>query len=538
MAVSKSSIEFAICNIAEWGDTDVLPFPVENHWFHDEKNKVVGLLQKLDKNFDKWFSSYPIKYERCLSCVGHIGYRGVTQIDPIWNAYLLALVIEVGSDIEAARLPAKDNQVFSYRFSPDPENHSIFDKEVSWRQFQEQALKLSQSHKYLLSADISDFYPRVYHHRLENALRHATNNKNDICTRILKILSKISIGRVSYGLPVGGGAARLLCEIVLNRTDRLLKSNGIKFCRFVDDYFLFANSEEDARKSLVYLSDILLRHEGLSLNRGKSRLMTQDEFFKMSVVAESAALESESHRQTQKFFKIRLKYDPYSPTAEGDYEKLRKELEQFDILGMLARELKKARIDEALTKQIVKSLKYLDQETKAAAVESLVKSLDLLYPIFPTVTLVVRALIPELTENISELVFKRVHKLVHEKSHILQVPANLAFAQRLLAEDPSEAADTAIAKIYKESESWLVKRDSILCMARRNTEHLLGDIIRQPAATTDLWLRRALIPGSFVLGEEGHRWRHGIKNELHEVDMAFMNWVESKIKLGSWKAPI
>lgn len=133
MVVSKQSIILAVRNVARWGDTDVLPFPVENHWFHDDEHGVVDLLEALDKDFDKWLTDYPVTFERCLSSVGHVGYRGVTQIDPIWNAYLLALVIEVGPRIEAARLPTANAQVFSYRFSPDTSTYSLFN--VGWRDF-------------------------------------------------------------------------------------------------------------------------------------------------------------------------------------------------------------------------------------------------------------------------------------------------------------------------------------------------------------------------------------------------------------------
>ena len=537
MPVSKQSIELAVCNIVDWGDTDVLPFPLENHWFHDEKDHVVSLLQKLDKKFDLWLSDYPVKFERCLSSVGHTGYRGVTQIDPIWNAYLLALVIEVGPKIEAARIPVDDNQIFSYRFSPDPDSYSLFDTQVGWRQFQEHALKMSREHRFTLVTDVSDFYPRVYHHRLENALNHATNKNEGICKRIKAILNKLSIGDVSYGLPVGGSAARLLAEIVLNRTDQLLKTKEIQFCRFVDDYYLFADSEDDARKQLVYLSDILLRHEGLSLNRGKTRFMTQEEFSRTSVVAETSAMENETHAKAQEFFRLKLKYDPYSPTAEADYNKLRKELKSFDIVGMLAREFRKSRIDVALTKQLVKSLKYLDQKTQSAAVESLISNLDVLYPIFPTVSIVLRTLIPELSSNTATSVFDRIRALLHKQSHILQVPANLAFALRLLADDPSDETSSALSRIYNETENLLIRRDVILCMARRGVEYWLSDVVRS-AMAADLWLRRALISGSFILGDEGRHWRKRIKRELHVVDIEFMKWVETKSENDSWKVPI
>ena len=136
MYVSQESIELAIRNVVGWGDTDVLPFPIENHWFHDAEEDVVRLLLKLDKEFEQWLSDYPVKFERCLSGVGHVGYRGVTQIDPIWNAYLLSLVIEVAPAIEEARISASDKKVFSYRFLPDTESHSLFNRDIGWVQFQ------------------------------------------------------------------------------------------------------------------------------------------------------------------------------------------------------------------------------------------------------------------------------------------------------------------------------------------------------------------------------------------------------------------
>ena len=37
--------------------------------------------------------------------VGYTSFRWVTQIDPIWNAYLLGLVLSIAPAIEAERIP-------------------------------------------------------------------------------------------------------------------------------------------------------------------------------------------------------------------------------------------------------------------------------------------------------------------------------------------------------------------------------------------------------------------------------------------------
>ncbi|MBK8286411.1 MAG: RNA-directed DNA polymerase [Ahniella sp.] len=120
----------------------------------------------------------------------------------------------------------------------------------------------------MILCDISDFYSRIYHHRVENALKWL-NVKPDVVKRIVEVLQVFS-GTVSYGLPVGGPASRLLAEISLNSVDKLLRGEGIRFCRFVDDYRIFCDSKEEAYQRLIFLSEKLF-NEGLSLQKDQDK---------------------------------------------------------------------------------------------------------------------------------------------------------------------------------------------------------------------------------------------------------------------------
>lgn len=257
----KKSVE----NVIGHGDTDIFPFPVENLLFNDKKTEVVDLLEKIHKDFDKYISEYPLLHERSLQAVGYYGFRYGTQLDPIWNAYLLALVLSIADDIESARVPVSRKKVFSYRYSFDKEKSSLFNRDSNWLAFNKRATELAKNHKVILKCDISNFYPSIYHHRLENALKKASTNTESI-RRILKVLTKISKG-VSYGLPVGGPAARLLSELLLNRTDRLMLSEGVEFCRYADDYIVFSNTVEDAYAKLIFISEKLYENEGLAIQK-------------------------------------------------------------------------------------------------------------------------------------------------------------------------------------------------------------------------------------------------------------------------------
>src|SRR5690606_27590930 len=175
-----------------------------------------------------------------------------------------------------------------------------------------------------------------YHHRLENALNLATKNTS-AAARIKILLFKLSHG-TSYGLPIGGNAARILAELLLNRVDRLLLAESVNFCRFVDDYTIFADSREDAQRALVFLSGALLRNDGLTLSKSESRLMTSSESARSSPLAEPERSDSKEEEEAKKFLRIRWRYDPYSPTAEEDYDHLVDEVNKFDVVSMLARE--------------------------------------------------------------------------------------------------------------------------------------------------------------------------------------------------------
>lgn len=240
----QDSLKHAIKNIANFGDTDIFPFPLENALFHDCPEEILSILERIHSHFDDELTAYPPTHLSSLAPAGYTGFRWATQLDPVWNAYLLALAVELGDAIEAKRISTTADTVFSYRFERDNETGAIFTSDLGWPQFREKSLEHARNYQYVLIADISEFYTRIYHHRLENALSQIDPTSH-LYTRILKLLTGFTQHN-SYGLPIGGPAARLLSEALLNRTDRLFRAEGLTFCRFADDYHFFSNSKEHA----------------------------------------------------------------------------------------------------------------------------------------------------------------------------------------------------------------------------------------------------------------------------------------------------
>lgn len=111
--ISKAAIQMAVKNISEFGDTDVFPFPLENHWFFDQPNVIEDILDDLKKRGIKVFDEFPVFSTTELCNVGYAGFRPATQIDPLWNAFFLSAVIEIAPQIESKRL--NRDRVYSYR---------------------------------------------------------------------------------------------------------------------------------------------------------------------------------------------------------------------------------------------------------------------------------------------------------------------------------------------------------------------------------------------------------------------------------------
>lgn len=540
----KAYFDCAVTNIIKHGDTDIFPFPIENHIFFDKKDDIIQLLMDLSDNFTARLAQFPPSHYSALAPVSYTGFRWATQLDPLWNAFFLGLVLSIAEDIEKARISKTDNVVFSYRYLWDQKSGDLFDHNYNWRSFMEHSLTTAAGTKFVVTCDISEFYPRLNHHRLENALKQL-RLQGDQPFKIMEFLSNFS-GTNSFGIPVGGPAARILSEISLNQIDMLLRAEGIRFCRFADDYHLFCDTYRDAFHSLVFLSERLLQNQGLQLQKSKTRISSGREFIATSPLAGEIDDEEESpadegmpdiKEQSQGLMRLSLRFDPYSPTAADDYEVLKNELKKFDVLSLLKAELVKSRIHISLSKRIVSAIRFIDDAQRDDAVLSLIENEELLYPVYANVLLVAKAVFDELKTETRLKVIKYVRQLIVEKSHVLQVELNLAYAVRLISCTDGPENEEVLNRLYKDTRSILIRRDIILAMAKWRAWYWISDL-RADFRTLGPAERRAFLVASYVLTDEGKHWREHIAPELSPMENLVKKWASEKIQLTNWSIPL
>ncbi len=537
--MNRASLEYAVSHIGRYGDTDVFPFPAENHVFHDQPDEVVALLERIHTSFTESLNAGWTAGVSSMSPAGYTGFRWATQLDPQWNAYLLALLIELAPSIEQARV--EPEVVHSHRFSPEVEDHALFERD-GYLSFEEATRVAAADHEWVVVTDIADFYQRVYHHRLDNALKDVSGG-SDVPWRIMQILGRWS-NDTSYGLPVGGPAARLLSELVLTRTDKLLQVEGQRFHRYADDYVLFADSRGSAHRSLASLSDLLLRNEGLALAKSKTRVMSRAEYLSTIDRADFAE-DSESdlnpeqrsrRRRARELLGLTLRYDPYSPTAEDDYEALRDAVERIDIVDLFMMELSKPRIDARLTRRLLRALDAADPMSKGAVCSSLAQNLELLTPLVPQVLQALRRVLSDAEESAAQETREVVAQQIADRSHVFELGVNLGFGIRVLADSPPGTHETQFAQLF-DGAPVFVQRDIVVAMANWEAGYWLSDKKSQYDSFHP-WVQRALLMASYSLGDEGNHWRQAIRDRMSGFDLVVRDWMSARTQLGTRTVPM
>ncbi len=498
--IFKKNIKRAVANVISFGDTDVFPHSFENILIRQNREEFVNVIETVSLDFDTHIETHTPQFESTLVPAGYNGYRWVTQIDPFWNAYLLASIIRHGSDIEVVRLPASQKHVHSYRFDEDESKDTLYLPNNNWHSFMAESHLRAQSSKYVVITDISEFYRRIYHHRLENALNRSC--EGNVPKKILKLLTKFS-GGSSYGIPVGGPASRMLAELVLNQTDQLLVARGISFCRFVDDFHIFSDTEQDAYKAIQVLSELLITNQGLSLQKSKTRIIPSNEF--IATFPKHLLPDSKPQTDRERLFSLALNFDPYSPSAQEDFEALKASLGQIDFLALLNEELTKSQAHAPTITKLIKALKVTKGKLRSQAIATLLENLEILYPVLSQLLIVLSTIIEEIEPEDKKAISEKLLSLIEEKSYLIELDVHKCYAIKILARYNDYRVDAVFTEWLNHGSPFL-KRDIIIGFVARNGWDHLSDLKNRVAGETP-WVRRAMIAASYGLGDEGKHWR-------------------------------
>jgi hypothetical protein len=101
-----------------------------------------------------------------------------------------------------------------------------------------------------------------------------------------------------------------------------------------------------------------------------------------------------------------------------------------------------------------------------------------------------------------------VRELLQKRSPLIGASGTLAYAVRVLADDPSAEAETILQAVYsRASVTPMIEREVILAMSRRRATYWISNLRNRYSEIKNPWAFRALLAGSFILGDEGRHWR-------------------------------
>lgn len=145
--------------------------------------------------------------------------------------------------------------------------------------------------RYLLKADIAQFYPSIYTHsipwRVHTKAVAKRNRRNSLYGNKLDAELQASNFGQTKGIAIGPDTSLGVAELLLSKVDAELKSktNMIAGCRFIDDMeYSFANYH-DAQHALAVLETLLLEYE-LQLNMNKTEIIVLPDIIESKFVSE------------------------------------------------------------------------------------------------------------------------------------------------------------------------------------------------------------------------------------------------------------
>ena len=255
-------IGWARTHIQKHGDTDIFPVPFEYETLSADWAQIRGKLE------DEDLASYKVR--GCLTFVvpkAECGFRVAHQLDPLDAILYTALAREIGETIENSRIAVERKIACSYRIDPTS-GGDFFPRDNGWESYSEQSSDLAIGHKYVLHADISNFYNQIYHHRLQGALEQSGVSAQR-AENVERFLGKFT-ARQSQGIPVGPSASHILAEACLNDVDRTLVDKGYRFTRYIDNYRIFTSDRAAGLNALHDLTDYLHTAHRLSIQDSKT----------------------------------------------------------------------------------------------------------------------------------------------------------------------------------------------------------------------------------------------------------------------------
>jgi len=517
--LSERSLDWALIHAESQNDTDIFPKIHEFEAMRHDWTTIKAWLQ--EKDILSW-SVRP--YRRCLAPKHRFGFRISTQLDPLDFIVFTSLIYEIGTKLESSRISTDQKIVHSYRFKPDPSGR-MYSDEYNYRTFQQTSHDICKqiNPTHVVIADIADFFPRIYTHRIDNTL-DAILGIGHMHAKAIKELISHWAGTYSYGIPVGSAASRLIAEVTISDIDQLLLSEGIIFTRYSDDFRMFCISEAEAYKNLTLLAKILFENHGLTLQQSKTKIVTVEKFL-------SDYLKEDEKREvdtlSEKFYLLLTKIGIEDQYEDIDFDELTDEqqtaIKQLNLREILTEQIAQEEPDLPILKFLLRRLGQLGDTS----------ALDLVFSNFDKFVPVVKEAIDytlrlKLISSADKVRFGKIILDIYRNNQMMAAHldySRMYLLQPFVADKDWNSSDQYV-KLYNDAIDEFSRRQLLLSMGRSHLDFWFRSR-KQSLQEMTPWMRRAFIyAASSLPKEEFKHWVRGIDGQLDVLERSIAKWAQ------------
>lgn len=206
---------------------------------------------------------------------GHL--RRTLKLDPVAEYFLYDLIYRNRAVFKKPF--SEERKSYGYRFEEGeivPINHAY----KSYREDVRNGLKKYGHH---LSFDIAGFFNSIYHHDLAHWFSSYPTVTDKDAEAFSKLCREINSGRSVDFLPHGLYPSKMIGSEFLKFTEQSGQLKSSVLLRFMDDYHLFDDNEENIKKDFTRIQK-MLGDKGLNVNPQKTRKSIQDVQQEVSII--------------------------------------------------------------------------------------------------------------------------------------------------------------------------------------------------------------------------------------------------------------
>ncbi len=500
LKLTDAELDAGLAAIQHHGYSDFFPKPPEfdvilDSWPHFKKHLA-------DVDLDEYKAYRPSLELSAPKSV--INLRRVTLLHPLDLIIFTSIVRVMRDDIEANRIEESEKRVFSFRTSAS-EPKALYKSRPSHAEFKLEVWGRARKNKkgWMVLADIADFYYRLYQHRVRNAVEAAaTNPRNVRLAGILeKLLRRFGADNVSFGIPIGPAASRLLAEVAITDVDNALLSHSINFVRYIDDYVIFTDSKEAADWAVRQLGEILYSYHGLTLQTAKTKVIKCSDH-----VSQNDAFTDDETEVEKKFNDI---VEDHFYEIDSIDELTPEQLETIDAVNfadVLEEALNEVPINYKKVTFILEKLSALENDQ---LIEIVLDNLELLYPVAHAVNSFFRGfehLPAKQKKKIAESLLKPI--LPTQRYRAPEYYA--VWILNLFANHAAWNHKNELLHIFRDTQSQTIKRYAALAIGNSGSRSEAVAFKEHIAAATPLTRTAILLASAKLPRDERTHWRKSL----------------------------